>query len=273
MYENFYVLIRNLQSKKEFSEVVLPKEKKLKISDSILPEIQHTKNNYRDLVKLVQYFNGKVPKSPFNSENISGIYELSRSDILDQANAYKLLKNVINKWLGEEIVPFRILGEEDDEDLIAEILKMGETGVLEVKKSLSLYEGIGETISAFANTRGGKVLIGFEEIDKASDKYDKDMILCKDFIIIGLDQNKFSLDDQRKRLAMHLNDAGIEVENLLIDTSLSVRGRRVCIIEVPNLSSSKPVFYKSEMYKRIDAQNKRMGSKEVLETVSKNYEV
>lgn len=267
LYENLYVLIDRINRAKRFEDVKLPDQKPFKFPDTIKSEVQEARSCYRSLVKLVQYINGKKITSLVTHPDLASILQLYSSGVISEHVAFGLTKSAIKAFLGEEIISQNILDEEQDEKLITELLRLGETGTIEAKRSLSDYESIGQAISAFANTRGGKILVGFEELEDA-DEYSMDMVICNDFVIVGIKTGGATVDDQKKRLALHLHDAGIDVGDLVIDSSLTVRGKRVCVIEVPDMSGIKPVFYRQEMYVRVDAQNRRLKTKEVLARIS-----
>ena len=263
LYENFYVLISRIKNAKDLSSIKLPDQKKFTIpDDTIKADIQETKQNYRNLIKLIQYIKGKKIKSDITNPDILSIYQLYKSAIVSEKVTLDLTKSLIKKFLGEELVPMNVLDEKDDEDLIKKLLKLGESTTLEVKKSLADNESIGRAISAFANTKGGKILIGFDELEK-NHTYPEEGVICHDFGIAGLDASKTTLDNQKKKISLHLHESGINVAELIIDSSLIVRGKRICVIEVPE-SKQKPVFYWHEAYRRVDTQNKKLSNKEAI---------
>jgi predicted HTH transcriptional regulator len=262
LYENFYVLIARINGAENLQAIKLPDQKKFTIPDTIKVDIQETKQNYRDLVKLIQYIGGKKLKSEISDPDVASISQLYTSSIISEKMTLDLTKSLTKKFIGEELVPMDVLDEKEDEGLIKQLLKLGESTILEVKKSFADNESIGKAISAFANTRGGKILVGFDEFGTNHD-YPDESIICRDFAIVGLDTNQATLDDQKKKISLHLHEAGIDVGELIIDSSLMVRGNRVCVIEVPE-SKQKPVFYRHEIYKRVGAQNKKLSNKEAL---------
>jgi len=49
---------------------------------------------------------------------------------------------------------------------LKEIIKKGESEKIEFKKSLQLKDEIGKTVSAFSNSRGGKIIVGVDDKNK-----------------------------------------------------------------------------------------------------------
>lgn len=265
-YENFYTFLNQVQKAKKVQDIDLSERRKFYFPDTIQKEIEETKSRYNDIHKLLMCIKNKKIDEGIEDRNILSISQLYIVGAIDDKVALNITRRIINVFLGKEIVPMKMLDESDDERTIKEILKLGETSSVEVKKSFSDSGSIGIAISSFANTKGGKILIGLEEISKDS-SFTKEDIICKDFAIIGI-EGKVSIDDQKKRLTLALHNSDIDVEDLIIDTSLLVRGKRVGVIEVPNFSNIKPIFYQGEYYKRIDAQNKKLTHKEVLHRIS-----
>ena len=111
---------------------------------------------------------------------------------------------------------------------------MKESQVLEFKKSLAEINEILETISAFANTKGGRILVGIIENKEGSLKE-----------VIGV------------------NVKGKEIENLTNEIKqntdpvifpsvefVKMKGKEVLSIDIKE-SESKPVFAKNVVFKRV----------------------
>ena len=129
------------------------------------------------------------------------------------------------------------------QDNIFGLLKRGEKVTLECKRGAQkLPNSVWETYSAMANTYGGMILLGIEEV-----KTEKDW--RKRYPIVGLaDAEKIRVDFWNL-----LNDTEKVNLNLLIDEDVevvSVEGKQVLVIHVPQADyHQKPVFVNGNMNK------------------------
>lgn len=263
MYENYYVLVESVFKSKRMDEIKLPYQKRFTFPDSVKPEVQEIKNTYRDLVKLIQYLAKKKDlSSPLGHPHLSSVLTLYDAGIIDTDTSLNLLKTILHRIMGEETSLQLVLNEEHDQNILTDMLRNGETTEIEVKKSFADNEKIGRAISAFSNTKGGKIIIGLDEI-KSGKQVDETGHRINEFMLVGLGGD---IDSQKRKLTGHLNSCGINVSQLVIDISLEIDEKRVCIIEVQPLTpTSKLVFYLNEAYKRVDSQNIKMSGKEIIE--------
>ncbi len=126
------------------------------------------------------------------------------------------------------------------ENLIKLIAK-GESQTLEFKESFAQKEKILETICAFANTKGGTVLVG------VSDKGE----------IIGTVVGKGTLEKIPQKIKENFDTCvfpSINVEE--------VEGKNVVAIEVHE-SHEKPVFFRDAAYKRVGKANSKISASEI----------
>ncbi len=124
---------------------------------------------------------------------------------------------------------------------IEKILKNGEGQKLEFKQSFSEQIEILETICAFANTKGGKILIGISDgCEPLGVKIGKDTLeKIPQKIKESFDPNVFP---------------SISVEE--------VKGKQIVAIEVAE-AHEKPVFCKNVAYKRVGRANRKLSASEV----------
>ncbi len=124
---------------------------------------------------------------------------------------------------------------------IYEILKAGEGEDIEFKRSLSERKEILETICAFANTKGGTILIGVED----------------DGRIVGVDIGKLTIE----KLVSSISS---EIEPMIFPSVevLELKGKKVIRITVPE-GQQKPYFYRGRAYKRVGKVNKVMSKGEI----------
>ena len=124
---------------------------------------------------------------------------------------------------------------------INDSIKEGESETVEFKPSLSQMDKIMESISAFSNTNGGRIIIG------VSDKGE----------VPGIDIGKKTIESLANRIKQNTDPAiypSISVEN--------VEDRNIILIEVKE-SKSKPVFAFDKVYKRVGKSNQRVSSGEI----------
>lgn len=129
------------------------------------------------------------------------------------------------------------------QEQIYEMLRKGEKGTLECKRSSQkLPNSVWETYSAMANTYGGVILLGVDEV-----KTEKDW--KKRYAIVGLaDTEKLRVDFWNL-----LNDTEKVNFNLLIDEDVEIvqtEGKDIIAVHVPQADyHQKPVFVNGNMNK------------------------
>ncbi len=119
---------------------------------------------------------------------------------------------------------------------IFDLLKFGEHLTLECKKAEhGIPNSVWETYSAFANTNGGVILLGVEEINKEND-------LDKRFVIASIDDHQSRLNDFWNLIH---NPSKVNV-NILQDSNVGtcvIDGKTIIWIEVPQADyTQKPVY-------------------------------
>ncbi|MEK6938192.1 MAG: RNA-binding domain-containing protein [Nanoarchaeota archaeon] len=133
---------------------------------------------------------------------------------------------------------------------------MKESQTLEFKKSLAEINEILETISAFANTKGGKILVGIEE------NKDGSMKEVVGVVIKGREIENFV--NEIKQNTDSVIFPSIELKKL--------KGKMVLIIDVRK-NSSKPVFAGGRAYQRVGKSNLKLTIEEIRHMMkhSKGY--
>ncbi|MBT9148253.1 MAG: hypothetical protein DDT32_02025 [Syntrophomonadaceae bacterium] len=124
---------------------------------------------------------------------------------------------------------------------IAKLLEKGESETVEFKPSLSQMDKIMESVSAFSNTMGGRIVIGVSDKGKA----------------LGVDIGERTIENLANRIKQNTDPAiypSISVENL--------EGKNIIVIEVRE-NKSKPVFAFDKVYKRVGKSNQRVSSDEI----------
>lgn len=125
---------------------------------------------------------------------------------------------------------------------IKELIKTGESKTLEFKKSLQLKDEIGETVSAFSNTKGGTIIVGFDE--------DKDKI-------VGVGIGKNTVEELANYIKQH-TDPHIFPQVMVEDEN----DKSIILIEIPE-SDEKPVLFKGRPYKRVGKSSHKISSAEI----------
>ncbi len=121
---------------------------------------------------------------------------------------------------------------------------MKENQNLEFKKSLAEMEEILETISAFANREGGKILVGIEE--------NKD-----DLIVAGIEVKGRMIENLANEIKQNTDPVifpYIEIKKM--------EGKDVLLIEIEE-SPFKPVFAKGKAFKRVGRTNLKLTTQEI----------
>lgn len=125
---------------------------------------------------------------------------------------------------------------------IKNLTQKGESETLEFKSSLSDWRAILETISAFANTKGGKILIGVEKTGN----------------IKGITIGKRTIEDIANKITRNTDPKiypSIKAKK--------INDKKIIIIEVEESTKSKPVFAFDRVYKRIGRTNQRLTSEKI----------
>ena len=135
-------------------------------------------------------------------------------------------------------------------DVIEEI-KKGESETLELKQSLAKVREIIETVCAFANTKGGTIIVG------VSDKGE----------IKGVSIGKKTIEDLVLRIA-NSTEPRIFPEIEVVE----VKNKKLIVVRVSE-RRDKPVFAFGVAYKRVGKNNLKMDRAEILELLRKFAEI
>lgn len=126
-----------------------------------------------------------------------------------------------------------------------------ESETLEFKRSLSDFDSILATISAFANTRGGRILIGVDDDGK----------------VVGVYIGKGTLEELVNKISQNTQP------KIYPEIKVSkINGKQIIEIIVTE-RSDKPVFAKGIAYKRVGKSNVKMDRDEIINLLRKTYEV
>jgi len=124
----------------------------------------------------------------------------------------------------------------NEKDKIIKLLSLGETETVEFKKEPN--EAFYKTISAFANTKGGTIILGIRDKNE----------------IVGVQPSSKFLEDLTNRI---INKLSIDPDI----TTLNIDGKRVLIINVAR--SGYPVSYEGRYYERVGNTTREMSSKKL----------
>ena len=130
-------------------------------------------------------------------------------------------------------------------------LQQGESETLEFKRSLGELREIVETVGAFANARGGTLLIGVD----------------RDGQVVGVQLGRGSLESLANAIQQNTDPKVLP--------SLSVaalEGRTVIVVEVPE-SPVKPVFAYQKPFKRVGRSNHILAAAEVARLAMESYQL
>ena len=134
---------------------------------------------------------------------------------------------------------------------IINLIQNGESEILEFKESTGEWKEIIKTISAFANTRGGAVLVGISSEGKIS----------------GVRIGKRTIEDLTNKIKENTDPKifpGISVENADRES--------IILIEIEE-SVSKPLFAFDRAYKRVGKSTVRVTSEEIRKMALKGKKV
>lgn len=128
-------------------------------------------------------------------------------------------------------------------------MEEGET--LEFKKSLSDFDDILATISAFSNTKGGKILVGIDDNGN----------------IAGVKIGKRTLEDIVNKISQNTNP------KIYPEIKINkIKDRYIIEIKVSE-RNDKPIFTKGVAYKRVGRNNIKMDRDEIVNLLRKTYEL
>lgn len=136
---------------------------------------------------------------------------------------------------------------------------MGESQTVEFKKSLAARREILETISAFANTEGGRVVIGVEEARDGSVKK-----------TVGVEVKGKEVENLSNEIKQ--NTDPVMYPSIKVD---EFEGKPVLVVDVKE-SRVKPVFAKIDgipvAYKRVGKTNQKIDASELRQIISEGKE-
>jgi len=121
------------------------------------------------------------------------------------------------------------------------LIRQGESEILEFKKSIGEWKEIIKTISAFANTKGGIILVGISSKGTAS----------------GVQIGKRTIEDLANKIKEN-TDPKIFPRILVRD----IDGKNIILVKI-EISKSKPVFAFDRVYKRVGKSTMRVTSEEI----------
>ena len=123
---------------------------------------------------------------------------------------------------------------------------MEESQEIEFKKSLAERKELLETISAFANSNGGKIFVGIEENKDGS---------VKEIVGIRIKGKEIeNLSNEIKQNTDPVIFPSIEIEKIM--------DKDVLMLEIQE-NPIKPVFVKGEVYKRVGRTNQKLSTLEI----------
>jgi len=125
--------------------------------------------------------------------------------------------------------------------LLKHLLKEGESETVEFKPSLSQMDKITESIAAFSNTKGGKVIIG------VSDKGE----------VLGVNIGKNTIESLANQIKQ--NTDPMAYPSIRVEESDK---KQVVVIEVVE-GKQKPVLAFGRAYRRVGKSNQKLGSDEI----------
>ena len=136
-------------------------------------------------------------------------------------------------------------------DGIEEMIKKGESEIIEFKRSLAETREITETVCAFANSKGGTVIVGVN--DKGEIK--------------GVSIGKRTIEDLVLKIA-NSTEPRVFPEIEIVE----IRKKKLVVIRVSE-RRDKPVFAFGVAYKRVGKNNLKMDRDEILELLREFAEI
>jgi len=131
-----------------------------------------------------------------------------------------------------------------------ELISQGESETVEFKESLHLKDKIGETVSAFSNSKGGIILIGVSDKKRIKG------------IQIGK-ETTIDLAEYIKRNTDPVIFPSLRVEE--------IEKKEIVVVAVKE-GAEKPVFFKNYAYKRVGNTNQRISSSELRKLAKESGE-
>jgi len=132
-------------------------------------------------------------------------------------------------------------GERMTEKELKKLIAQGESETLEFKESLKLLDELGETVSAFSNTKGGIILVGVSDQGK----------------IIGVSIGRNTIEDLVNYIKRHTDSQifpSVKVER--------IEGKDTVAIEISE-AKEKPIFFKGHAWKRVGKSNLALSASEI----------
>jgi ATP-dependent DNA helicase RecG len=124
---------------------------------------------------------------------------------------------------------------------LEELIEEGESQNIEFKDSLRLKREIGETVSAFSNTREGTILIGISDFGG----------------IKGVEVGKRTLEELANYLKINTDPQIYPEINLC-----QISDKDVIAVKIKE-NDEKPVFFKAHAFKRVGRTNQRISTSEI----------
>lgn len=135
--------------------------------------------------------------------------------------------------------------------MISQFLKEGESQTLEFKKTMAEMREIVETICAFANAKGGTVLVGVDDSGN----------------VLGIDLGRRSIEEIALEIARSTDP------KIFPEVSIQeIKGKKIIAIKVSG-RLDKPVFAFGTAYKRVGKVNLKMDRGEILKSLKEAHEL
>ena len=239
-------------------------EKEKEFIDSLKKQL----NRNAVLRKIVEVNPPEKAKMKFQE-----IMEEEMVDIINGNTEFynKTRRNEDIKKVFTDLMFNQFLGEGDKS--VEEYIEQGEGKTIEFKETLlydvyqdqpnkELKKAAVEEICAFANTKGGKLIIGVE------DENWEVVGLERDFKIMKEERDSFELQ-LNQEIANHLGEV---FASQLVDLSFEeVEGKTVCVVDVHK--SSEPVYFdEEEFYVRRGSSSVSLNNKETQEYINKHFD-
>ena len=130
------------------------------------------------------------------------------------------------------------------------LIAQGESETLEFKESLKLLDEIGETVSAFSNTKGGIISVGISDKSK----------------VIGVSIGRNTIEDLVNYIKRHTDPQvfpSVKVEK--------IERKDIVAIEISE-AKEKPVFFKGHAWKRVGKSNLALSASEIRKLAKEKEE-
>lgn len=129
------------------------------------------------------------------------------------------------------------------EQELQNLINQGEGQTLEFKSSLTLRQEIGETVSAFANTAGGIILIGVSDKGK----------------VVGVEIGRKTLEDLANWVKENTDP------RIYPDVKIQEANQKSLIVVAVRENAEKPVFFKDRAFQRVGKTNQRISASKIRE--------